>query len=287
MKFLDQAKVYIRSGDGGAGCVSFLREKFVEFGGPNGGNGGRGGDVIVGGGRWAQHADRLPLPAAFQGQDRPARHGQGPHGAKGADDVVLRVPVGTQIFEDDNETLIADFTQPGQKVLLPAAAMAASATLTSRPRPTRRRASANPGQEGTRSMLWLRLKLIADAGLVGLPNAGKSTFLAAVSAAQAQDRRLSLHHAASQSRRRRHRRARFRARRHSRADRRRARGRGARRPLPRPRRALRRADPSDRRHRRTTWRAPTRPSATSSPPMTRAGRKARDRRAQQDRRAHR
>ena len=123
-------------------------------------------------------------------------------GAKGAD-VVLKVPVGTQVFDEDNETLIADLTEVGQRVRCsPRAAMAASATPISRPRPTRRRAAPIPAWTGEEKWIWLRLKLIADAGLVGLPNAGKSTFLAAVTRGQAEDRRLSVHHAASQPRRR-------------------------------------------------------------------------------------
>ncbi len=183
MKFLDQAKVYIRSGDGGAGAVSFRREKFLEFGGPDGGNGGRGGDVVV------EAVDGLNTLIDYRYQQhfkaKTGGHGMGRNrtGAGGAD-VVLKVPVGTQIFEEDNETLIADLTEIGQKVVLARGGNGGFGNLhftTSTNRAPRR---ANPGLEGQERWIWLRLKLIADVGLVGLPNAGKSTFLAAVTAAK-------------------------------------------------------------------------------------------------------
>ncbi|HVX73608.1 MAG: GTPase ObgE [Devosia sp.] len=183
MKFLDQAKVYVRSGDGGAGAVSFLREKFVEFGGPNGGNGGRGGDVIV------TCVDGLNTLIDYRYQQHfkagTGVHGMGKdrHGGKGKD-VILRVPVGTQIFEDDNETLIADFTEIGQTVTLLSGGNGGFGNAHFKTSSNQAPRHANPGQEGTEKWIWLRLKLIADAGLVGLPNAGKSTFLAAVSAAK-------------------------------------------------------------------------------------------------------
>ena len=183
MKFLDQAKVYVRSGDGGSGSVSFLREKFIEFGGPNGGNGGRGGDVIV------TCVDGLNTLIDYRYQQHfkagTGVHGMGKdrHGAKGKD-VVLRVPVGTQIFEDDNETLIADFTAVGQTMTLLAGGNGGFGNAHFKTSSNQAPRHANPGQEGTEKWIWLRLKLIADAGLVGLPNAGKSTFLAAVSAAK-------------------------------------------------------------------------------------------------------
>ena len=183
MKFLDQAKVYIRSGDGGAGAVSFLREKFVEFGGPDGGNGGRGGDVI------AECADGLNTLIDFRYQQH-FRAGTGVHGMgknrTGADgaDVVLRVPVGTQIFEEDQETLIADFTEVGQRVVLLKGGNGGFGNAYFKTSSNQAPRRANPGQEGVEKGIWLRLKLIADAGLVGQPNAGKSTFLAAVSAAK-------------------------------------------------------------------------------------------------------
>jgi len=183
MKFLDQAKIYIRSGNGGAGAVSFRREKFIEFGGPDGGDGGRGGNIV------AECVDGLNTLIDYRYQQHfkagTGVHGMGRNraGAKGAD-VVLKVPVGTQIFEEDNETLIADLTEVGQRVVIARGGNGGFGNLhftTSTNRAPRR---ANPGQEGDERWIWLRLKLIADAGLVGLPNAGKSTFLASVTAAK-------------------------------------------------------------------------------------------------------
>jgi GTP-binding protein len=183
MKFLDQAKVYIRSGDGGAGAVSFRREKFIEFGGPDGGDGGRGGDV------WAEAVDGLNTLIDYRYQQhfkaKKGGHGMGRdrHGAKGAD-AVLKVPVGTEILAEDNETVIADLTEVGQRVRLAAGGNGGFGNAHFKSSTNRAPRHANPGQEGTEKWIWLRLKLIADIGIVGLPNAGKSTLLARVSAAK-------------------------------------------------------------------------------------------------------
>jgi len=182
MKFLDQAKVFIRSGDGGAGAVSFRREKFIEYGGPDGGDGGRGGDV------WAVAVEGLNTLIDFRYQQhfkaKKGGHGMGRNrfGGKG-DDSILMVPVGTQIYEEDQETMIADLTQEGQKVLLAQGGNGGWGNLRFKTSTNQAPARSNPGAPGEERWLWLRLKLIADAGLVGLPNAGKSTFLAAATAA--------------------------------------------------------------------------------------------------------
>ncbi|HTP92122.1 MAG TPA: GTPase ObgE [Xanthobacteraceae bacterium] len=183
MKFLDEAKVYIRSGDGGNGCVSFRREKFIEFGGPNGGDGGNGGDVV------AETVDGLNTLIDYRYQQhffaKNGRGGMGKdrHGANGAD-AVLKVPVGTQIYEDDGETLLADLTELGQRVVLAHGGNGGFGNAHFKTSTNRAPRHANPGQPGEERTIRLRLKLIADAGIVGLPNAGKSTFLAAVSAAK-------------------------------------------------------------------------------------------------------
>ncbi|TBW39981.1 GTPase ObgE [Siculibacillus lacustris] len=183
MKFLDQAKVYIRSGDGGAGCVSFRREKFIEFGGPDGGDGGRGGDV------WAECVDGLNTLIDYRYQQhfkaKTGGHGMGRNRAGGkADDVILKVPKGTEILEEDGETVLADLTELGQRVLLARGGNGGFGNDHFKSATNRAPRRANPGEEGEEKWLWLRLKLIADAGLIGLPNAGKSTFLASVTAAK-------------------------------------------------------------------------------------------------------
>ncbi|MFT4013288.1 MAG: GTPase ObgE [Paracoccus sp. (in: a-proteobacteria)] len=183
MKFLDLAKVYVRSGGGGAGCVSFRREKFIEYGGPDGGDGGHGGDV------WAEAMPGLNTLIDFRFQQhffaKSGQHGMGSQrtGASG-DDIVLQVPVGTEILEEDQETVIADLTEPGQRVLLARGGNGGFGNLHFKSSTNRSPRNANPGQPGIERTLWLRLKLIADAGLLGLPNAGKSTFLSAVSNAR-------------------------------------------------------------------------------------------------------
>jgi GTPase len=183
MKFLDQAKVYIRSGDGGAGSVSFRREKFIEFGGPDGGDGGRGGDV------WVEAADGLNtlIDYRYRQHFKAAKggHGMGRSraGANGAD-AVLKVPAGTQVYEEDNETLVADLVNVGDRVRLAKGGNGGFGNEHFKSSTNRAPRHANPGQSGEERWIWLRLKLIADAGLVGLPNAGKSTFLASVSAAK-------------------------------------------------------------------------------------------------------
>jgi GTP-binding protein len=183
MKFLDEAKVNIRSGAGGAGCIAFRREKYVEFGGPDGGDGGRGGDVI------AECVDGLNTLIDFRYRQH-FKASRGGHGmgknrtGAGGKDAVLRVPVGTQIFEEDRETLIADLTEVGQKIVLARGGNGGFGNAHFKSSTNQAPRRANPGAPGEEFWVWLRLKLIADAGIVGLPNAGKSTLLAAVSAAK-------------------------------------------------------------------------------------------------------
>ena len=183
MKFLDEAKVYVRSGDGGAGAVSFRREKFIEFGGPDGGDGGRGGDVVV------ECVDGLNTLIDYRYQQhfkaKTGGHGMGRNraGARGPD-VVLKVPVGTQVFDEDSEALLADLTEIGQRFVVAQGGNGGFGNAYFKSSTNRAPRRANPGLAGVEMTLRLRLKLIADAGLVGLPNAGKSTFLASVTAAR-------------------------------------------------------------------------------------------------------
>ncbi|MGJ8583283.1 MAG: GTPase ObgE [Marinosulfonomonas sp.] len=183
MKFLDLCKVFIRSGGGGGGCVAFRREKYIEYGGPSGGDGGRGGDV------WAEAVDGLNTLIDFRYQQHFfAKNGQAGMGSqrtgKDGDDIILRVPVGTEILDEDEETLLFDLTEVGQRVLLAKGGNGGFGNLHFKSPTNQAPRTANPGLEGVERTLWLRLKLIADVGLLGLPNAGKSTFLAATSNAR-------------------------------------------------------------------------------------------------------
>ncbi|MDZ4761324.1 MAG: GTPase ObgE [Alphaproteobacteria bacterium] len=183
MKFLDQCKVYTKSGHGGDGCVSFRREKFIPFGGPDGGDGGRGGDVLI----EAVEGLNTLIDYRYQQHYKAERggHGMGKN-RTGADspDLVLKVPVGTQVFEEDQETLIADLDKLGDRVLLGKGGSGGWGNTKFKSSTNQAPRRYNPGLDGEERWIWLRLKLIADAGLVGLPNAGKSTFLAASSAAR-------------------------------------------------------------------------------------------------------
>jgi GTP-binding protein len=183
MKFLDQAKIYVKSGDGGPGSLSFRREKFIEFGGPDGGDGGKGGDV------WAECVANLNTLIDYRYmQHFKAKNGQGGmgknrSGAKG-EDCVIKVPPGTEILAEDQETLIADLTTPGQRALIARGGNGGFGNAHFKSATNQAPRRSNPGLPGEELTIWLRLKLIADAGIVGLPNAGKSTFLASVSAAK-------------------------------------------------------------------------------------------------------
>ncbi len=183
MQFLDQCKIYLKSGDGGRGSASFRREKFIEYGGPNGGDGGRGGDIVF------AAADNLNTLIDF----RYRQHFRAPDGRPGAgrektgadgDDLVLELPIGTQVLDSDNREVLADLTRPGQRLVFLRGGDGGFGNVHYKSSTNRAPRRADPGWPGRESWVWLRLKLIADAGLVGLPNAGKSTFLAAVSHAR-------------------------------------------------------------------------------------------------------
>jgi GTP-binding protein len=183
MKFLDQARIYLKSGDGGAGCISFRRVKYVEFGGPDGGDGGRGGDIIL---ECVNNLNTL-IDYRFQ-QHIKAKNGRPGEGSQrtgaGADDVVVPVPPGTQVFAEDQMTMLADLTEPGQRVTLLKGGDGGRGNLRFKTSTNRAPRRADPGWPGEERWVWLRLKLIADVGLVGLPNAGKSTLLSSVSHAK-------------------------------------------------------------------------------------------------------
>jgi len=183
MKFLDEAKVYIRSGDGGNGCAAFRREKFIEFGGPSGGDGGRGGDVVVEAVNGLNTLIDYRYQQHFKAERGENGMGKDRHGA-GGNDAVLKVPVGTQVYEEDGETLLADLTEIGQRVTLAKGGNGGWGNIHFKSSTNRAPRKANPGEPGEEMTIRLRLKLIADAGVIGLPNAGKSTFLSVVSAAK-------------------------------------------------------------------------------------------------------
>src|SRR4051794_34951459 len=183
MKFLDQAKIHLRSGDGGNGVVAFRREKYIEFGGPDGGKGGKGGDVVV------EAVEGLNTLIDYRyAQHFKARKGGNGAGSDrtgaGSPDVVLKVPIGTQILAEDKEALLADLDAPGRRVVIARGGDGGFGNAHYKTSTNRAPRRADKGWPGEERWIWLRLKLIADAGLVGLPNAGKSTFLAAVSAAR-------------------------------------------------------------------------------------------------------
>ena len=183
MKFLDQAKIYVRSGDGGAGCVSFRREKYIEFGGPDGGDGGRGGDVVV------LCVDGLNTLIDFRYRQHfkgeRGTHGMGKNrtGAAG-EDVVIKVPAGTQVLDEDRESVVADLTEPGQRVVLLHGGQGGRGNTRFKTSTNQAPRLADPGVPGEERWVWLRLKLIADVGIVGLPNAGKSTLISSLSRAR-------------------------------------------------------------------------------------------------------
>jgi GTP-binding protein len=183
MKFLDEAKIWVKAGDGGDGVVAFRRERFIEYGGPDGGNGGKGGDIIV------EAVEGLNTLIDFRySQHFKARKGGNGAGSDrtgaGSDDVTLKVPVGTVILAEDKETVLADMTQAGQRAVICVGGDGGHGNAHFKTSTNRAPRRADKGWPGEERWIWLRLKLIADAGLVGLPNAGKSTFLAASSAAK-------------------------------------------------------------------------------------------------------
>jgi GTP-binding protein len=183
MKFLDQCKIYLRSGDGGDGVVGFRREKYIEFGGPDGGNGGRGGDIVF----VAQENLNTLIDFRYTQHFRAKKGGNGSGSDRtgaGSADVVVKVPIGTQVFAEDQATMLADLDRPGKRVALLRGGDGGFGNAHFKTSTNRAPRKATKGWPGEERWVWLRLKLIADAGLIGLPNAGKSTFLAATTAAR-------------------------------------------------------------------------------------------------------
>lgn len=183
MKFLDEAKIYIRSGDGGNGCISFRREKYIEYGGPDGGNGGKGGNIII---EAVENLNTL-IDFRYKQHFKASKGGNGSGNTRtgaDADDIILSVPTGTQIYADDKNTLLHDLKTPGQRIVLLEGGRGGKGNEFFKSSVNRAPKKAQPGEEGQELWIWLKLKLIADIGLIGLPNAGKSTFLSVVSRAK-------------------------------------------------------------------------------------------------------